>query len=158
MGVEYFLVVKDKVRKRALIIGLGRHYCKDACDGDIDMIDNALIEINNRLESSRIIDIDGTEVQKLTVGQLSDLIEIKRKLDDITYKTDIHSPSELVEIMKVYGLVRGLIDVWEKDEFEWEIVNEFGLFGYEENDEGLIGELKQEGYSVWTWGWKGDEG
>jgi len=157
MGVEYFLVVKDKVRKRAIVVELGRYYNNDACDEDIDLIDSALVEINNRLERSGIVEIDDTEVQKLTVGQLSDLIEIKRKLDEVMYKTDIHSPSELIEIMKVYGLVRGLIDVWEKDEFEWEIVNEFKLFGYKENDEGLIGKLKQEGYSVWIWGCQGSE-
>lgn len=150
MGVDNYLVVKDLKKKRALIVDLGRGYSMDASDNDINLIIDVLREIEEMFENEGFIDVGRVKLSEVTVQQLCYLFRLKQLLEKIMIETDIAYASDLYKIFKVFGLVSGLVFGFDGD-YEWEIVNEFRLFGREEFDRGMLGELEQEGYEVWMW-------
>lgn len=138
MGVVYYLVVKDIKNKLALIIELGKYYDDAANDTDVDYITTALDRINDTLND---IDLD-IKVQDLKIKQLAKLAILYEELNNIIYSTNIHT--ELIDVMKVYGLVKGLVNVWHEKDFEWEIMSEYQLFEHNLYEE--------EGYKMIWWG------
>jgi len=145
MGTEYYLVMKDKKYKRALIVCLGKYYDGDVTHEDIKNIDNWLDEIDEILYDDSISELENIKIKDMTIKQLAGLVRIKQLLEKIKYETNI--ASELWKIMRVYGLVMGLIELWRSENFEWEIVSEYILF------EDYIDDMRESGYDVWFWGY-----
>lgn len=154
MGTKFYFVAKDKPRKRALIVQLGKFFDMSASDTDIEIIDNTIDEVERLLDKARLTGLDKKKLNEITVGQLADLVTLKDLMNRITKETDISD--ELGKVLRVYGLVKTLVHDRNMKEFEWSVVNEFILYGFDDNDEGVMGELKKEGYKIIFWGW-GDE-
>ena len=136
-------MMKDNKYKRALIVCLGKYYDVAASPVDIKKIDYWLDEIDEILNNME--EINDVKIKELTVKHIVDLVRIRQILDKIEYETNI--ASELWKIMKVYGLVMGLMELWRKEDFEWDIVSEYVLYEYR------MDELKEGGYEVWFWGY-----
>lgn len=152
MGVEYYFVMKDKENMYALIVDLGKYFDKYVDESSIELIDRALSEIDEIFESSEL-SVEQKAIKDITVGELVDLIRIKRALEKIKYDSEIYSGAYLIEILKVYGLVKALTYWWKKENYEWSIVSEYDLYGDRfEGDKGVLQELRDEGFSIWFWG------
>lgn len=141
MGVSYYLVIRDRKEKRALVIYLGSGYGSDVSKKDIDKVDDILWKIDEMIE--KVGDVEEKSYRSFRIKDLVDLITIKRLLEEIKYGTEMSI--WLPNIMKVYGLVMVLTDSYDEDRFDWEITTSYS---YSEIIEQM---LKKDGYKIIEW-------
>jgi len=144
MGISYYLVVKDNEKKKAIIVDVGYAYDVTVSDEDIRIIDDALNRLENILDELDESEIEDRKYKDFTVKDLTDLLLLKKALDDIRYKTDINLRSDFYSIFRFYGLVSGLVIGWRSEDFDWEVVSETTIDEYVER-------LKKDGYEVIKW-------
>lgn len=142
MGVEYYLITRNKESKKAISVWIGKYYSTDTHHDDVTSFIDTIIDLDNSVSRDQLDDIEDTKLNDIRVGQLHGLMEIKQLVEKIKL-LDTHSSGELLPLIKLFGLILGLTE-GESDEFEWEVIDDMNI------DKSLK-EMKNKGYEIIEW-------
>ncbi len=140
MGTEYYLVVKDKKKKRALVVDLGKGFSTDTNKQDYEKVAGIINELDELIEDFE--NLDERRYCDLTLEDLQKLLTLKQLVEDLKYSW---VAPDLMGVLVLYGLVSALVPWWKEKDYEWYIVSEYGFA------ERVEDELKEEGYEIIMW-------
>lgn len=137
MGEEFYIILKNREAKVALVVPIGRSINND---WDYDSVD----KIINGLEEELLVDIDAftKPIRELTLEEVLSLSDIIHKLYKLSLEHSAKTYESLTATLKLWGL----ISIMKTNEVEYAIIGD-----YSDKYNKVFEDLKKEGYNIIHW-------
>lgn len=145
MAEYFYLVMKDKKRKRALIVYLGSSLDVIEKD-DIKKVTEMIKGFDDYIEANS--DIMEVRLLNFTLRDFNVLVNAFDKLMKLKYDYSFATYGSIYATLKIWGLIEAL----SEEDTDFEIFSD-----YSDRYSTLVEDLQKEGYEVWWWGVEDDE-